>query len=211
MKSFFIIIAFLGILLKTLAENSNCIVYKIYNGAFTESIEKSEWGMFTGTERWLENVQIDIGKTKGHGDYINVTCNTGYSFQGKGLNTNQVQCLNGKFHPNPVCLINGTIYQEETVPISNTSPTVTPETTITPQADDNTTCTCTYEDLNYNLVAYAGLTRLKYGSEVNRGEKVEFYCLLSGFSKLNGPTEITCQNCKAWDPSEFPTCVNPMA
>ncbi|GIY40026.1 hypothetical protein CDAR_197542 [Caerostris darwini] len=105
----------------------------------------------------------------------------------------------------------GTIYQEESVPISNTSPTVTAETTITPQTDENTTCTCTYENLNYNLVAYAGLTRLKYGSEVNRGEKVEFYCLLSGFSKLNGPTEITCENCKSWDPTEFPTCVNPVA
>ncbi|GIY83787.1 sushi, von Willebrand factor type A, EGF and pentraxin domain-containing protein 1, partial [Caerostris darwini] len=101
-----------------------------------------------------------------------------------------------------------TVHGRENASNSNISSAPLPDTQANLPTKDSTNCYCTYNSLDYNLMAFVGQERLKYRSRVSKNAKVQFYCVLLGFSRLNGSSEITCQNCQAWDTSTFPTCVN---
>ncbi|GIY29388.1 protein lev-9 [Caerostris extrusa] len=67
---------------------------------------RSQSGLFFLEHRSvIEYKKVTLGGTKSPGFTLYVSCNRGYTFQGKGSNDVEVKCRGGKFYPNPVCLI----------------------------------------------------------------------------------------------------------
>ncbi|GIX67148.1 protein lev-9, partial [Caerostris darwini] len=218
-----------------LCVESSCNVVKIDRGAFTQQVQKSEWTMFSGTKRWIEYEKVTLGSTKSPGSSLYVSCNEGYTFQGKGSNDVEVKCRSGKFCPNPVCLITGVPYEDEEDSKRDVSSFVNqgsdkrnpPEnkavdraTSVVheensnrqPDVDDAVpppACTCTYRGLDDDVIAYYGTDILEYGQKVKKNEKVKFQCRDFGYYRLNGKKEITCEDCRPWHSAEYPDCVVP--
>lgn len=73
----------------------------------------------------------------------------------------------------------------------------------------NVNCSCKYHNSDNILTAFAGPEKLKSGALVKDGCKVTFHCSPVGYYRLNGPSEITCKDCRTWHSTEYPQCEAP--
>ncbi|GFY69046.1 protein lev-9 [Trichonephila inaurata madagascariensis] len=87
----------------------SCIILQISNGAFTKAVEKKKW-TFLSYDRWTEYEKISLGRTINPGSSVHVSCDAGYSFQGKGRNDVSVKCSFGEWDKDPVCLVRNYVY-----------------------------------------------------------------------------------------------------
>ncbi|GFT38807.1 protein lev-9 [Nephila pilipes] len=95
-----------------LCQESDCNIHKIANGGFTEQVEKKKWKIIS-YERWVEYEKIGLGRKRSPNTSVYVTCDAGFTFQGKDTNNVPVKCSTGKWNPHPVCLTTGTPYNEK--------------------------------------------------------------------------------------------------
>ncbi|GFY50647.1 protein lev-9 [Trichonephila inaurata madagascariensis] len=167
-----------------LCKESSCIILQISNGAFTKAVEKKKW-TFLSYDRWTEYEKISLGRAINPGSSVHVSCDAGYSFQGKGRNDVSVKCSFGEWDKDPVCLVTGAPYNKKA------------ETTSDKSLAQTTTLTSTRIPFT-----------IPNGSKVENGNAVKFFCQLFGYLRLQGPAEILCQECH-WQTSKFPECAPP--
>ncbi|XP_054720057.1 sushi, von Willebrand factor type A, EGF and pentraxin domain-containing protein 1-like [Uloborus diversus] len=210
-------------------KESPCFAETVSNGALTEQ------EVVRGFLGWSSKVvfkKMMIGSPQRKPVFL--TCDKGYGFRGhQRANNIPLQCLKGKWHPQPVCLTIGSKYEEPTTQtfpsisgrklstssvlrsIMTTSTTSKPTSVFQDTDSENKdlvtapSCFCEYPLEDKDVVAHAEDQLLKFGSLVRKGSTVYFHCLNVGYSRLVGPTKIICEDCGKWEATSLPFCQDP--
>lgn len=94
-------------------KEKDCTVPYILNGYMEELIlgpEKFNWWKVRW-ERKITKKTVQIGSVPSRSATLFIICHNRFSVQGKGLSAASIMCSQGRWSPDPVCLITGSIYR----------------------------------------------------------------------------------------------------
>ncbi|GFX66682.1 uncharacterized protein TNCV_1428481 [Trichonephila clavipes] len=177
------------------ADKKKCFVPKIPHGRIGQRFFLPWRKMDTWRE--LPVGQILEGEVE-----LNLRCDYKYNPLGKPTIEETVACKDGEWSPIPQC---EPAFNKEKDQLVSSSTSVTTVQQSALNTSTGNSCTCMYLSHDTNLVAYVGSKLLQSGSKVENNFKVKFHCNPFGYSLLNGPSEIKCQDCQ-WDFFVFPKC-----
>ncbi|PRD27361.1 UNVERIFIED_CONTAM: hypothetical protein NCL1_35567 [Trichonephila clavipes] len=177
------------------ADKKKCFVPKIPHGRIGQRFFLPWRKMDT----WRE---VPVGQILEGEVELNLRCDYKYNPLGKPTIEETVACKDGEWSPIPQC---EPAFNKEKDQLVSSSTSVTTVQQSALNTSTGNSCTCMYLSHDTNLVAYVGSKLLQSGSKVENNFKVKFHCNPFGYSLLNGPSEIKCQDCQ-WDFFVFPKC-----
>ncbi|GFR06695.1 uncharacterized protein TNCT_220142 [Trichonephila clavata] len=181
-------------------------------------------GKYTGHHNRFQ--EIRIGSKIDEKEELYLRCEYRYEVAGTPEKEEKILCNGGEWSSIPQCHPAESPYSPKHDTTSDKSPAettiLTPtripfnipvsETSVSQNSESQSTlqptCFCTYANFDKNLEAFVGTELLQNGSKVENGIAVKFFCQFFGHLRLQGPTEILCQECH-WQTSKFPECAPP--